>query len=152
MLYEEVSMFDSIAGYEDIHKDEPYIDADEPTTGEVAHVYMLYVPPHKRGRGIGGELFRKWVIGLPSNIKRVRLKAVTLGGSDALSFWKRLGFTEAFCGVIHDEIDGALVLGVNGYENPVVEYVQATGDEYRHWIEGDDDVRHFHKNPQRKAG
>ena len=54
--------------------------------------------------------------------------------------------------MIHDEIDGALVLGVNGYENPVVEYVQATGDDYRHWIEGSEDVIHFKNNPQRKEG
>ena len=43
----------SIEGFEDIHQSEPYIDADCLEGSEVAFVFLLYVPPHMRGQGVG---------------------------------------------------------------------------------------------------
>ena len=141
-------MSDAILGYEDIHRDEPYIDAEEDEVSGVAHVFMFYVPPRLRGQGIGRKVFNEWVGQLPPTIKRVRLKSATLGGSDSMEFWKSFGFTHAFCGELHDEIDNTLVLGVNGYSNPLVEQVLKSGDEYRYWLEGPEDAAHLEKYPQ----
>jgi hypothetical protein len=136
-----------IEGYEDIHNKEAYIDADYSDMNGVAHIYMLYVPPCQRAKGVGVRIFNDWLSTLPTTTKRVRLKAATCGGSDSLKFWKRLGFTEAFTGNIYHEIENTLVLGINGYSNPVVECISIE-DDFRHWIEDSDDLLHLEKNPQ----
>jgi len=136
----------AVKGFKNIHKDEPYIDAEY--SAEVGHVYMLYVPPVLRGKGVGAQVFNDWVATLPSTVKRVRLKATTCGGSDGLKFWKELGFTDAFSGCLHEEIEDTLVLGVNGYSNPIAEAVEPGGDEYRHWIEDCADIAHLTNHPQ----
>lgn len=139
-------MCSAIPGYEDIHQETPYLDAD--IDGEVAYVDMIYVPPSMRGRGIGVKLVNEWLLNLDLNVKRVKLKAATLGGSDAIAFWERLGFQKAYAGDhLYQEIDSAMVLGVNGYSTPVPEII-LQGDEYRHWTECEQDKAHLAAHPQ----
>jgi predicted GNAT family acetyltransferase len=144
------SIKEMIKGYEDIHSNTAYLEYDAGEESEVAYVETLYVPPWQRGKGVGAEMFKEWVKTLPSNVRRVRLKAATLGGSDSLKFWQRLGFTEAFSGHLYPEIENTMVLGVNGYSNPVVEDI-AEDDEWRHWCcEEEADKKHLSENPQVK--
>jgi ribosomal protein S18 acetylase RimI-like enzyme len=140
------NMYTGIKGYEDIHQEEPYIES---WIGEdVAYIDMIYVPPAMRSTGVGASLVSDWLTSLDKSVKRVKLKAATLGGSSALKFWSRIGFVKAYSGdFLYDEIEDALVLGVNGYSTPVPEQIME-GDEYRHWTECAKDKLHFKKNPQ----
>lgn len=143
-------MLGAIKGFEDIHQEKPYIKFDGFLSDEVLHIDILYVPPSLRGRGIGAKVFNEWVESLPCNVKRVRLMACSLGGSDGVAFWKGLGFKNAYTGNLYDEIENALVLGINGYSTPVPEII-AEGDDYRHWMESTEDKAHLVQNPQVKA-
>ncbi|UUA75258.1 GNAT family N-acetyltransferase [Cellvibrio sp. QJXJ] len=139
---------EAVPGYEDIHQEKPYIDAY--TVGEVAYIDTLYVPPPFRKQGIGAKLVNDWLATLEPGVKRVKLMAATLGGSDSMKFWKKLGFTPAYTGALYDEIENALTLGVNGYSTPAPEVI-APEDDCRHWIEDVEDELHFQKNPQVKT-
>lgn len=125
----------------------PYIDADYPEDSDVAHVYELYVPPSLRGQGVGTALFREFVDKLPGTVKRIRLKSIVYEGVDSMPFWKNLGFSEAFTGHLYGEIENTLVLGINGYANPMPEHI-GPDDQFRHWIEGPEDAQHLDQNPQ----
>lgn len=137
----------AVQGFEDIHAMEPYIEADISETNGVAHVYMIYVPPAQRGKGKAAAVFSEWLSTLPLTTTRIRLKAASCGGSDALKFWKSLGFTESFSGNIYHEVENTLVLGVNGWSNPVTECL-SDDDDFREWLEGKEDRDHLANHPQ----
>lgn len=136
-----------IKGFEDIHSEKPYLTSW--VEKDVAYIDILYVPPHMRSQGVGRKLVQDWIAGLDIKIKRVKLKAATLGGTDAVAFWERLGFVHAYEGVLYHEIENTMTIGVNGYSQPIKEIISADDDD-RHWIESTEDVKHFLKNPQHK--
>jgi ribosomal protein S18 acetylase RimI-like enzyme len=139
-------MSESIKGYEDIHSEEPYLNAS--FVQDVAYIDMLYVPPNLRNKGVGSKLVQEWVSTLGIQIKRVKLMACTLGGKDGIHFWESLGFTKAFSGgSLYSEIENTMVLGVNGYSQPVPEFIQEH-DDFRHWSDYSEDLPHFNAHPQ----
>lgn len=131
--------------YEDIHSDFPYLKGWE--SGEVAYIDILYVPPDFRRQGKGTQLVNDWLLQLSGDVKRVKLKAVTLGGYDAVNFWCKLGFVNAYTGFLYHEIQDTMTIGVNGYENPAPEFI-SEADIDRHWLEGPEDLIHFSRHPQ----
>jgi hypothetical protein len=131
--------------FSDIVREEPYVEYE--TGLDVAYIDMIFVPKDMRSQGVGTRVFNEFLENLDPQIKRLRLKAATLGGCDAASFWKRQGFKEAYTG----DLDGSDALdvlsrGVNGYSDPVPEHLNE-GD-YRHYLEGDEDLAHLAKHPQ----
>jgi hypothetical protein len=134
--------------YSDIIKPYPYIEYSG-TSNTVEYIDMIYVPNEMRSKGIGRKLVTDWLKSLDPTVKRIKLKAATLGGSDANEFWKSLGFVDAYAGENLDhDIHGTLTMGVNGYSNPECEHVIESENDCRHWIEGLEDIAHFDKNPQ----
>lgn len=117
-------------GFEDIYSATSYLDAED--DGKRYLVHMLYVPPHKRGLGEGKALFQDMLNNLPDHIEYIRLKSAELGSGCTKTFWKSLGFVEAYSNCDPRHEGSILHLAVNGFELPPVESL-ADGEE-RHYI------------------
>jgi GNAT superfamily N-acetyltransferase len=140
-------MSESNKDYDDIHKEEPYLNAS--FVQDVAYIDMLYVPPNLRNKGVGSKLVKEWLSTLDIQIKRVKLMACTLGGKDGVHFWEGLGFTKAFSGShLYHEIENTMVLGVNGYSQPVPERIKES-DDCRHLTDYSEDLPHLNSHPQK---
>jgi GNAT superfamily N-acetyltransferase len=64
-------------GYEDIYSETPYFNIE--ICGSRTLLHMFYVPPSKRGLGLGRELFNELASSLPSCVEYILLMAAELG-------------------------------------------------------------------------
>ena len=122
------------AGFEEIYSDTAYYDTETSVRNgvDILLLHMMYVPPFERGVGRAKEMFNSILAELTPEIQYIRLKSAKLGSGCTMSFWKSLGFTQAY-NVSEDTDEGKILhLAVNGYKLPVPESIE-NGEE-RHYI------------------
>ena len=116
-------------GYEDIFSNTPYLTEDwGGGDGKCCYIDQVYVPPGLRGQGLGKELFRKFLSGIPEHVERIRLKSCELSSGHTKPFWESLGFQSAYEGDIDGpdgDLSDILVMGVNGHTTPPPEVLTA---------------------------
>jgi hypothetical protein len=85
----------------------PFIAAH--VQGTTAWVDVLYVPAPLRRRGLGRNMFDRWLSTIPSEVTEMKLLAVALDGSSPLAFWRSLGFQREDDPVIVEDFTGVFM-------------------------------------------